>query len=200
MGESTLEKVLVVLEKVAWPFALFGFIGKWNLLDGADGLLLLGLTNLSLVYLVRAFLPDEPVGDGVAEYTGISTSPEPTFWQEVMSPKILGISSALVFVGIEFKAKAWDGGTYMLLAGTGTVVLVILLQALQQRLSQRALLTAVLGASMLYVTPETLVRQFHQDDPVLVEKMLHQLAHPQDKAAAAAVTQHERQKRLARYE
>jgi len=62
----------------------------------------------------------------------------------------------------------------------------------------RALILGVIGGFMLFVSPKYLAQQFHRDDPVLVQKMIYQLDHPRDRAAAEDVRQYLKQKRAQR--
>ena len=49
------------------------------------------------------------------------------------------------------------------------------------------MLLAALGVLTLYIPAEKWIHQFHGNDPILVQKMIYQLDHPHDRAAAEAV-------------
>lgn len=179
------EKTLAAVEKIAWLLAILGFAAKWNLLAAGNIMLILGLGALSSVYLLRAYQPAAPVEN-------------PSFLLDNLLPKYLGIGGAVVFMGVLFKLMTWNNGTALLLVGTITTTAVVLLTVFNQLFASRALAAAALGGLLLYVPAETLVRQFHHDDPVLVTKMIYQLNHPLDRAAAADVHQYLQQKRATR--
>ena len=178
------EQTLATVEKIAWPLALLGFAAKWNLLAAGHSMLILGLSALSAIYLLRAYQP--------------AAAETPSFLLDNLLPKYLGIGGAVVFIGVLFKLMTWNNGTALLLVGTITLSVVVLIMVFNRLLTIRALVAAALGGLLLYVPAETLVRQFHHDDPVLVTKMIYQLNHPLDRSAAADVHQYLEQKRATR--
>ena len=192
-----------VAEGVAWGETLLGLFLKWNLAIGGNILLLLGLSSLSLIYFMRAFLPAaQPALAAESDFSPSYTSPElaapaskADFLEETVLPKITGIASAIVFIGTSFKLLNLPGNWNLLVAGTGALLIVVLLLALRQPASRPAMVIGALGILMLLLPDELLIRQFHRDDPVLVDKMIYQLHHPQDPAASAAVRHYLQQKR-----
>lgn len=184
-------------EGVAWGETLLGLLLKWNLAIGGNILVLLGLSSLSLIYFMRAFLP-APAQLSAPTDPGHS-SPElaaskADFLGQAVLPKVIGIASAVVFVGISFKLLNLPGNLNLLLAGTASLGIVVGLLALRRQVSRTALVVGALGVMMILLPDELLIRQFHRDDPVLVEKMIYQLHHPHDPAANAAVRQYLQQR------
>ena len=173
-----------VAEGIAWGETLLGLLLKWNLAIGGNILLLLGLSSLALIYFMRAFLPT------AAQPEQAAPAPKADFMGQAVLPKVAGIASAIVFIGTSFKLLNLPGNLNLLLVGTGTLLIVVMLLALQRQVSRPALVTGALGIFMLLLPDELLIRQFHRDDPVLVEKMIYQLHHPHDPAANAAVRQY----------
>ena len=202
--------VLPIIEKLSWLLSAVGLAAKYNLIPAGNFMLMIGLSNLSMVYFLSAYkpvsLPTAPTDGPYFEPTSsqnqhnpFSSTPEtPSFLVDSLCPKLMSIGGAVVLIGTLFKLLAWNGSANMLMVGTGTMLLVVLLMALNQRLDRRAVVLVVLGSIMLYVSPETLIQQFHRDDPALVEKMIYQLHHPRDPAASQAVQQHLQQKRAVR--
>ena len=82
---------------------------------------------------------------------------------------------------------SWEYNTNLLLFGEACLLVVLLTLALKQHTSKQLVLLAALGVLALYIPAETWIRQFHGNDPVLVQKMIYQLNHPHDRAAAEAV-------------
>lgn len=98
--------------------------------------------------------------------------------------KLLNISAAVVLVGILYKLLFFPGSRPLLLTGTVTLAIAAGLLAPTDNLAKKHALVLVLGLATWATDSETLVRQFHRDDPVLVEKLIFSLHHPYDKAAA----------------
>ncbi|MBH8557856.1 GldL-related protein [Hymenobacter negativus] len=197
--------LLPKLEPASWVLAIWGFIASWNQLAGGDVFLIIGLANLALVYYLSAYKPRSltnthgPNFESVASQQQIlNTSQDTSFLLDTLAPKLIGISGAVVLIGTLFKLLFWSGSAIMLTVGTATMVLVVLLMALNQRLNRRAVVLAAIGIIMLTVSSETLMRQLHRDDPQLVELMVYQIHHPHDRAAADAVRIHINRKRIQR--
>lgn len=197
--------LLPKLEPASWIVAIWGFIASWNQLVGGATFLIIGLANISIAYFLSAYKPSTPATTGGSYFEPVSsqqqlanTLDKPSFLLDSLAPKLVGISGAVVLVGTLFKLLFWNGSANMLMVGTGTIGLVVLLMTLNQRLDRRAVVLAAIGGVMLYFPSETLVRQFHRDDPELVELMVNQLHHPNDRAAARAVRIHIHQKRVHR--
>jgi hypothetical protein len=151
-------------------------------------LLQVGLSTLAIVYYLRAFEPVEleeeqlGLGDELVAPTGIN------FLLNAVSPKVQGIATATVLLGTLFKLLFWKGALPLLLAGTLALAIVLAMQLYAGRLARQALLFAGLGAIMLSIPTDDLVRKLYRDDPALVEKMLYQQHHPHDRAAAQEVS------------
>ena len=188
--------LLPKIEVVAWILSIVGFMAKWNLIGAGNIMLIIGLVSLADVYFISAFKPIKRLddSDGSSPYQTESTS----FLRDTLSPKLANIGGAVVLVGTLFRLMTWSGATIMLIDGTVVVLFVFVLLAFNQRINRLALWVGAIGAFMLYTPAETWVRQFHQDDPVLVQKMIYQLAHPRDSAAREAVSQYLKQKRAQR--
>ncbi|MDQ2795380.1 MAG: hypothetical protein M3Y12_15440 [Bacteroidota bacterium] len=181
------DKQLATAEKLAWPAALLGLAAKWALVPAGSYLLMLGLGPLSAVYFMRSYWQGASAADGETPATTAS------FLDDYLR-KVTGISAAVTLMGTLFKLMNWNSGNTMLVVGVATMALVVVMSAFRQRLSWFAVAIAAVGGLALYVPSETLIRQFHRDDPELVEKLVYQLHHPLDRAAAEAVQQHLRQK------
>ncbi|OGX90535.1 GldL-related protein [Hymenobacter coccineus] len=179
-----MEKQLDLVEKIAWPAALLGLAAKWALVPAGSYLLLLGLGALATVYFLRSYWP-------ATSAAGEAPATAATFLDDYLR-KVTGISAAVTLVGTLFKLLNWSSGNTMLVVGVATMALVVVLSAFRQYLSWFAVAIAAVGGLALYVPSETLIRQFHRNDPALVEKLVYQLHHPRDRAAADAVQRHQR--------
>ena len=198
------KKLLNTIEWVAWPVAILGLGAKWSLLSAGNILLIVGLTTLSTVYFLRAYAPTEstaseqlPSADSETVHNQSSSASTPSFVVDTLLPKYTGIGSAVVFIGVLFKLMNWNGSAMMLI-GVATMALVLIIMVFNRRMNARAVVVAALGGIVFYTSPEALVRQFHRDDPMLVQKMIYQIDHPRDRAAAQDVREYLKQKRAQR--
>ena len=187
--DSLMPKIYGIGAAVVIVGALFK-IEHWK---GADLMLIVGLGSLAYVYLLSAFRLEtilNPFDSSMPDYNAPRS-----FYIDALLPKNAWIGGAVVWVGTLFRLMAWSGANQMLIVGTGVVLIAVVIRALNQRMNRHALLVGVVGIIMLYVPAETWVRQFHNDDPVLVRKMVYQLEHPRDPAARDSVQQYLKQKR-----
>lgn len=194
--------LLPKIEVISLLMSVVGFVTKWSLIKSGDYMLLIGLGTLSVVYFLRTYAPtviDQENSlvqlSGKAVTAFAPTSAEPSFLVDILLPKIINLSSAITLIGIQFKLMSWSGSRIMLLVGVGALLTAVVLLALNQRMNLRALVLTLAGGVLFYVSADTLVRQFHRDDPVLVEKMIYRNHHPRDRAADEDVRQYLRQKR-----
>jgi hypothetical protein len=201
------DTLLPKIEIISLLVAILGFAFKCGLVKGGDIMLLVGLSNLSIVYFLRAFAPLALITDEVNFPTqsigrnGIGFSPtsaEPSFFLDILFPKVVNLNGAVVFMGVLFKLMNWRGGTEYLIVGVLGMLFVVLFSAFKQRINVRALTLGVISGIVLFVSPKFLIQQFHRDDSVLVEKMIYQLEHPRDRAAGEDVRQYLKQKRARR--
>ncbi|MBF9141186.1 GldL-related protein [Hymenobacter properus] len=200
------DTLLPKLHIVAWVVAILGFVAKWTQLEGGSTALIVGLATLSLVYFLTAYAPSRiPEDDSSAKSyprqdTQIGESSKPaSFLVDILLPKLINMSSAVLLVGMLFKLMSWNGSQTMLIVGEGTLFTAVILLLLNQRINVRALVLAALGGLLMYTSADDLVRQFHRDDPVLVEKMIYRNHHPHDRAANEAVRQYLWHKQDKRY-
>ena len=201
------DTLLPIIEKVSWLLTILGLAAKFNLVPVGSIILLIGLSNLSVVYLLSGYKPKSVTSATTAGpyFEPISSQNQPgqfsnmpenqSFLVDILCPKLIGIGGSIVLVGTLFRLMIWNGSANMLIVGTGTILIVALLMTLNQRLNMRAVVLVVLGSIMLYISPEAWVRQFHHDDPILVAKMIYQIHNPRDPAAGEEVRQHLKQKR-----
>ncbi len=194
------KKLLNTIEWIASLVAAIGLAAKWSLVAEGNILLIVGLTALSSVCFLRAYSPADATArdQAPAEAIGPIHAPSvpaktPSFLMDILLPKYINIGSAVVFIGVLFKLMSWNGSAMMLI-GVVTMALVVVIMALGRRMHARALVVAALSGLVFYVSPETLVQQFHRDDPALVKKMIYQLNHPRDRAAAEDTRQYLQQK------
>jgi hypothetical protein len=191
------DTLLPKLEMLGWAVAILGFAAKWFQLAGGNVALIIGLSTLSLVYFLNTYAParlNEPelsFGDYsiIAEQFAPVTTPS-SFLTDSILPKVINMSSAVLLIGMLFKLMFWNGSRTMLIVGEGTLLMAVILLLLNQRTHVRAMLLAGLGGLLLYVSADELVRQFHRNDPVLVEKMIYHNHHPYERTANEAVRQH----------
>ncbi|AMJ66280.1 GldL-related protein [Hymenobacter sp. PAMC 26628] len=184
-----MEKHLNTVEKIAWPVAVLGLAAKWALVPAGSYLLILALGALAAVYFLRSYWPAAAMAGG----GGPSAAAPASFLGDYLR-KVTGISAAVTLVGTLFKLMNWGSGNTLLVVGVATMALVVVGSALSGRWSWLAVALAALGALALYVPSETMIQTFHRDDPGLVERLVYQLHHPRDRAAAEAVQQYLRQK------
>ncbi|MGI4883553.1 MAG: GldL-related protein [Janthinobacterium lividum] len=178
------DEILPVIEKVSWPLAILGLWAKWDLIKAGDAMLIIGLASLGTVYFLRAYAP-------------AISGEEDSFLIGYMR-KVSGISAGITLVGILFKLMSWNEGATLLVVGVVTMAIVVVIMVFSQRMNWLMVAIGALGGLALYVPSETLIRQFHRDDPALVEKLVYQLHHPRDRAAAADVQQYLRQEKTQR--
>ena len=145
-------------------------------------LLVVGLGALGVVYYLRSHWPAAFTAGGEP----LDSSASAPFLDDYLR-KGKGLSAAVTFIGILFKLMNWSNGNTILVVGVVTMSVVMVVSAFRQRLNRLAVAIAALGGLALYVPSETLIRQFHRDDPGLVEKLVYQLHHPRDRAAATDV-------------
>lgn len=196
------DTVLPRVEAVSWVAAFLGFGLKWALQPAGSVLLTLGLLTLATAYYLRAFAPLKLADEDSKEYSSAPQltsvpdfSPPRNFLSDALAPKVLGISAAVVLVGVHFKLSFLPGNLPLLVVGTIILVVAITVSASSGRLSRSYVFILLLGAVVWAVPSETMVRQFHRNDPVMVEKMLFILHHPNDRAAAKDLQSYQRSKR-----
>jgi hypothetical protein len=143
----------------------------------------MGVNTLAVVYFLQAFSPNptalttaplEETGD-FSEPGGADASP---VFAGLLGAKVVGMGAAITLTGILFKLLFWQGATNLLLVGTGSLVLALLLLASVGQFSRKGFTIAVLGVSLLFVSTETLIRARYHGDPALAEKVIlqqHQL-------------------------
>jgi hypothetical protein len=184
--------VLPRVEQVSLLVAVLGLALKYLLLPAGNMLLMVGIGTLAVVYSLQVYSPNsntfttapiEEPGNSV-EYTGAVEQPP---FLAVVADKVVGIGAAVTLIGLLFSLLFWKGGHNLLLVGSGSLVLALVLLANIGQFSRKGFVIAVLGVGMLLTSTEALVRIFYRDDPALVEKMIYQQQHPDDKAAAAEV-------------
>jgi len=88
------------------------------------------------------------------------------------------MGAAITLIGMLFKLLFWQGATNLLLVGTGSLVLALLLLASVGQFSRKGFTIVVLGISLLFVSTETLIRTRYHGDPALAEKVILQQHHP----------------------
>ncbi|MBO2012649.1 GldL-related protein [Hymenobacter negativus] len=194
--------LLPKMEWLLWFVTFWGFVASWYQLAGWATLLIVAFYNLAVVSFLSAFSPYNSIDRYEPYFEPITMQEErekeSSFFLNILSPKIIGIAGAVVLFGTLCKLMFWTGYSTMLLAGTGWLLIIVVVMAFSQRMNMRAFTLAILGSSMLCVSSETLMRQLHRDDPKLVTLMVYQIQHPHDRAAAEAVRSHVNQKRIQR--
>ena len=171
-----------------------------------ETLMILGIGTLSVVAFLCAYKPAASSSDEVnfpSQYFNNDNIPyeslfERNFLLDTLAPKVVSIAGACVLIGMLFKIEVWNGANIQLLVGEIPLVFFVGLMALNQRIDRRAALLAILGGAMLFISSETLVQQLHSDDPKLVDLMVNQLHHPQDRAANEALRTYQHEKRIQR--
>jgi hypothetical protein len=181
-GNFLYDEVLPRVERLHWLAVGIGLVFRYLLLRGSSTLLMVGLGGLATVYFLWAFAPEtEETGpDLLVNYSPVSESPN--------SLRIFQyIASALTLIGILFKLLFWKDQAALLSIGISVLLVTISLRWAAGRLAHSSIVIGSFGLLTWLVPTETLVRQFYRDDPALMEKMLFQHRHPDDKAAAAEV-------------
>lgn len=176
------DKVLPRVERLCWLLAAVGLAACYSPLRGGSTLLIIGLGGLAGVYFLRAFEPeiDESGPELAVAYAPVSESLG-------LRRKFQHIAGALTLVGILFKLLLWKGQGELLLAGVPFLVVTISLQWASGQFVRSILFVAAIGLLTWAIPVETFIHLFHRDDPALVEKMIFQHRHPNDKAAADEV-------------
>ena len=194
----------ILLPKLELLYGLVGVLGgilSWNHWGRGETLVIFGLGGLAVVYFMKAFEPQKVVDEINFPQQYFSdfgnqfpATNNPSFFLDTLAPKVIYLSSASTLVGVLFKLMFWDGGNTMLIATVPLLVFFVIAWALSQRINRRAVLVAVIGGLMLSVSSETLMRRLYRDDPQLVEAIVNQINHPNDRAALEAY-----QKRIREY-
>ena len=186
------DTVLPKVEALAATVSVIGLALKWALKPGGDVLLLVGLGTLATVYFLSASQPlkrtvDDSFGGG---FSSPETAASRSFLAEAIAPKLAGLGASVLLIGALFKLLSWNGAAVMLLVGVMTLGIAVLLLASAGQLPRKYLLVLAFGAGVWAVPTETLIRQFHRNDPVLTQLLLYRLHHPRDRAANEAVRQY----------
>lgn len=181
-GNFLYDEVLPRVERLCWLVAGIGLIFRCCLLRGNSTLLMVGLGGLAIVYFLRAFAPEtEETGPELfVSYTPVTESSN-------LLRILLYIASAITLIGILFKLLFWKEQAALLPLGVATLLVTGSLRWAAGQLARPLLIISALGLLTWLVPTETLVRQFYRDEPALVEKMIFQHQHPDDKAATAEV-------------
>ncbi|MET4073877.1 hypothetical protein [Hymenobacter sp. UYCo722] len=199
--------LLPKLEVISWILAVIGFVANWFQLRNADYLLIIGLGGLADVYMLKALSPLQIAADDEQylmanesgeHYSQIAPTDVRNSNFDTVRRQIIAFGSGAIFAGVLFRLMAWEYNTNILLFGEACLLVAILSLALKQHYSMRLLLLAALGGLTLYIPAETWIHQFHGNDPILVQKMIYQLDHPRDQAAAQDVREYLKQKRARR--
>ncbi len=187
-GNFLYDAVLPKAELIFWLVLGLGLLLRGIfLVQGGDTLLLTGLEGLAIVYFLKAFEPSYTDIADESIFNTLSASPPSESFISQLIRYILAFGNGLTFSGIAFKLLFWKGAAFMLPAGTGMLLLTIAWQSSVGSLTRQTVLTASLGLIAWAIPTETLVRQFYRNDSILVEKMIYQHQHPNDKAATAEV-------------
>jgi len=182
------DTVLPRVELASWPLAMIGLSLKYLLVEASNSMLVVGLGNLACIYYLQTFAPNVKETDDafISQYTPVNVSTQQNFIQFTLT-KIAGIASAVTLIGILFKLLFWKGSATMLLVGILSLLLVLAGQLTARYLSRRVVLIIGLGIFAWVVPTETLIQTFYRDDSALVEEMIFQHHHPNDKAASTEV-------------
>jgi hypothetical protein len=180
------DSLLPRVEWLAWLLASAGIVLAWFAVPRANVFLVLGFHTLAVVYFLDAFAPRAKAIANSTYYEEENTQNK-SFLIERVVPQIQAQAMAFTSIGILFKLLFWAGANAFLLTGTLALGIVVAVQLYTNRLSRKVLLIASLGAIIAYIPSDELVRQFYRHDPVLTEKMLYHLHHPEDRAAAEEV-------------
>lgn len=177
------DRLLPRLEHVSLPLAALGLTLSYFPFPGGNVLLALGVNTLAIVYFLQAFSPN-PTALTTAPVEEASDFFEPTeidaapVLAGLIGAKVLGMGAAITLIGMLFKLLFWQGATNLLLVGTGSLVLALLLLASIGQFSRKGFTIVVLGSSLLFVSTETLIRTRYHGDPALAEKVILQQHHP----------------------
>ncbi len=111
--------VIPILEKVFAGILLLGLLLKYVNIDGKP-FMIISLSGLAGVFYLTAF---KPLG---AELTAEEKQGFANLFATTMGPKLLGIGSAVLTIGILFYLMKFGGYKEMLMIGCGAVSLVLL--------------------------------------------------------------------------
>jgi hypothetical protein len=190
-GNSLYDTVLPQVELINWLVLGAGLLLSCLLLvTGGNMLILVGLEGLAIIYFLRAFEPskqeitvelnlDSPISKPLTSEVFIT----------VLSRQMVAFGSAIIFLGIAFKIRFWEGAAIMLPVGIGLLLVAIAWQSSVGILTRQTVLIAGLGLFAWTFPTDTLVQLLFRDDPTLVKKLLFQQQHPQDQAAAKEAKQ-----------
>ena len=195
--DSLFNSLASKIELIAAVAAIVGLAMKYALQSGGDLLLLLGMSILALIYFLRTSQPANFLPDASADaprnkqLPGLQPdAPDSLLLTQVIAPKLANLGASVICVATLFKLLSWNGSAIMLIVGVTTLGLSLLLLALARHLPLKYLLLFALGVAVWAVPAETLIRQFHRNDPVLTQLLLYRLHHPRDRAANEAVRQY----------
>ncbi len=192
--------VLPKLEKISLLVAITAIVLAWTHVGRFETILINGLATLAITSFLRAFEPRKSSDEmnsteqHIERENALPVAGEQSFFLDLLPPKVMSISSAVVLLGILFKSMFWDGGEAMLRVGLPLLAFFVLIWATRGHINWRALIVAIFGGLMLFVSSETLIHQLYSYDPQLVELMVNQIHHPQDRAANEALRTYRHQK------
>lgn len=187
------EEVLPTAEPCCWALAVIGYLLKWALVPDGTPLLVMGLAGAALCSFLTTFAPNplQPEEEYGPPLTPTAPVKPSNFFTRSVAPKIARLGGAVTLLGILFKLLYLPGYETQLLVGLFSMLVAIAAMAVgRYRLGLRTLLTACLGLLAFFTPSETLIRQFHRNDPALAEQLIYQLQHPRDTVATAAVHAH----------
>lgn len=111
-----LNKTILDRARMVFLFiALAGGVFKLLHYPGANFMLIIGLSSLSLYHILRAF--DTPILER----------------QAIMLHYVRNISKAVLLIGILFKMMHWPGSANMLFAGLGSLALSALVEVMSSK-------------------------------------------------------------------
>ncbi|WP_426491653.1 hypothetical protein [Hymenobacter sp. 102] len=186
-----------ISEKVFIALAVIGFLLKSALTDGGSPILLIGSGLLATLYFLGGYFQARPVSFSPPEV-------QHPVHKAVVLRILSGLPLAVVVVGILFRLMIWPGDTDELTSGLvlGIPLLIWaflssrnLRQGVPTQVFYRLAAVMIVGAATLFTPVSSLIRWFHRDDTELADKMIYQVQHPNDPAAAQAVRSHLQTKR-----
>ncbi|MGI4762790.1 MAG: hypothetical protein ACRYF0_18915 [Janthinobacterium lividum] len=190
-GNFLYDDVLPRVEQIGWLLSITGLVSKYYLFAKADIMLIVGIGTLAVVYFLQAYAPiSAALGSELEGNSSFSEQAargiQPPFLGVVAS-KVIGIGGATTLLGVLSKLVFWKGATPVLLVGSLSLIIALVILASVGQFSRKGFIIATLGVILLFIPTETLIRTFYRDDPALVEKMIFQHQHPRDKAAQAEI-------------
>jgi hypothetical protein len=184
------DTILPKIERVGWLLTALGLGLLYTIGYPANKMLSVGLLTLAVVYFLCSFAPvaKANLNDSTNQsYRTTDSASEKAFLLDVLLSKIQDLAMVVTLVGILFKVSFLPNSVILLQVAVSILLVTTVTQLAVGKLVMRAAIVLILGITAWATPVETLVWQSYRHNPVLLEKALYVLKHPEDRAAVEEV-------------